>query len=230
MMKLRAKSGLAGRLRDVRSMLSRLKQWRLSPLSAILLAVLTTITAGTALFAAAAVLWPVRWDEGAAAPDWNPPTLAVVELDPPKPPSADVEALSRPIFAKNRKPSPKSAASAVDPTTISEAPTDLAVTAIVKSKKVAQAFVTSPETPEGAWRKVGDTVGAWTLHKILHAEVVFQNGDQMTKVKLYAPPPDAPGEQPQQEGFFVKPEATPDAPAAAEAPPAPDAPQSAPPN
>jgi hypothetical protein len=208
---VRARLRLVDWLRDARSMLSRLKQWRLSPLSAILLAVLITLTAGAALFATAAVLWPVRWDEGAAAPDWNPPTLAVVELDPPKPASADVEALSRPIFSKNRKPSPKSATQgAAAPTNVTDAPSDLAVTAIVRNKRIARAFVTSADTPEGAWRKVGDTVGPWTLHKILHTEVEFQNGDQLTRVKLYVSPPDAEGQQ--QDGFFVKPEA--DAPPA----------------
>lgn len=180
----------ADRLRDARAMFSRLKQWRLSPLSAIVLAVLSAITAGTALFAAVALLWPSGWDSGVVVPDWNPPSLAVVELDPPKPASADVEALSRPIFFKNRKPGPKAAA-APDNANISDAPTGLAVTAIVKDKSVAQAFVTSSETPEGSWHKVGDAVGSWTLHKILHTEVVFQSGDQLTRVKLYTPPPEA---------------------------------------
>lgn len=207
------KAALQGRsrewLRDARAMFSRLKQWRLSPLSAIVLAILSAIAAGTALFAAAALLWPSGWDSDAAVPDWNPPTLAVVELDPPKPASADVEALSRPIFFKNRKPAPKSAPQ-VDNANISDAPTGLAVTAIVKNKKVTQAFVTSSEAPEGGWHKVGDAIGSWTLHKILHAEVVFQNGDQLTRVKLYTLPPDAQGD-------------TPGAPDA-NAPPAPDAP------
>lgn len=183
-------------LRDGRATLSRFKQWRLSPLSAILLAALSAIAAGTALFAVAALLWPANWNSGAAVPDWNPPTLAVVELDPPKPPEADTEALTRPIFAKTRKPGPKKAApAAAAPTTMTDAPTDLVVTAIVKNKKIAQAFVTSSETPEGAWRKVGDTVGGWTLHKILHAEVEFQNGDQLARVKLYTPPPEPAPEE-----------------------------------
>lgn len=190
MLKARIKIDSAAWLRNARGRLSRLKQWRLSPLVGILLAALSTFTAATALFAVAAVFWPVHSGDRAAVPDWTPPTLAVVELDPPKPPEADVETLARPIFSKSRKPSPKAAAAAVDPTNISDAPTGLVVTAIVKNKKVTQAFMTSTDTPEGAWRKIGDVVDSWTVHKILPAEVVLQNGDQLTKVKLYTPPPE----------------------------------------
>lgn len=214
-MRDRVKIRISESLSKTRAMLSRLKQWRLSPLSAILLALLSAVTVGTALFAAAALLWPVSSSGGAAVPDWTPPTLAVVELDPPKPPSADVETLSRPIFSKTRKPSPK-AAVAVDAANISEAPTGVVVTAIVRNKKVTQAFMISTEAPDGAWRKEGDQVDSWTLHKILPAEVVLQSGDRLTKVKLYTPPPETP-EAPVEGGFSVGPGATPAAPP--EAPP-----------
>jgi hypothetical protein len=220
MMRERIKIRVAELPRNVRATFSRLKQWRLSPLSAIVLAVLSAITTGTALFAAVALLWPVSADDGATAPDWNPPTLAVVELDPPKPASADTEALSRPIFAKSRKPSPKAAAT-VDSANISDTPTGLVVTAIVKNKKVAQAFVTSNETPEGGWRKVGDNVGSWKLNKILHSEVVFQSGDQLTRVKLYVTPSEGQGEAASGAGASqgAPPNAPPGAPAGLRAAP-----------
>ena len=156
----------------------------------------------------------LRCGGGDRDPFLEPPfqlVLAVVELDSPKPASADTEALSRPIFSKTRKPSPKAAVAAVDSANISDTPTGLVVTAIVKNKKVAQAFVTSSETPAGAWRKVGDTVGSWTLNKILHSEVVFQSGDQLTRVKLYVTPTEGQGEA--AGGSTANPLASPGAPA-----------------
>jgi hypothetical protein len=170
-----------------RALALRLTRLQLSPLSAILLAVLVAVTATTGLFALNATLGPSASDDGAVAPDWKPPTLAIVALDPPKPASADLESLSRPIFSKSRKPSPKAA---VTPALVSEsaAPGALSVTAIVRNRKTAQAFFVSPDAPDGAWRKVGDTVGSWLITAIAPMEVVLQGGGQTTKVKLYADP------------------------------------------
>lgn len=183
-----AKASFTGWPRKTRALFARLKHLRLSPLSAIGLAVQSAMALGASLFALSAFLWPAGWDSDATAPEWTPPTLAVVELEPPKPASADVEALSRPIFAKDRKPSAKGAARAN--LEISGAPGGLSVTAIVKGGKKASAFLTSSGTPEGAWRKVGEAFDSWTVTAITATEVVLQSGDQSTKAQLYAAPPE----------------------------------------
>ncbi|RTL90708.1 MAG: hypothetical protein EKK29_00855 [Hyphomicrobiales bacterium] len=186
-----AKIRVSELLHNARSRLSGLKHMQLSPLSGIVLAALATMTSATALFALYAMLGPMGSDSEASAPDWTPPTLAAVELDPPKPASADVESLSRPIFSKNRKPTAKSAAAPTDMTAVSDAPSGLSVTAIIRHKTTAQAFLISTDTPAGAWRQVGDLVDSWTVTSINPKEVVLQSGGQFSKLKLYAEPPPA---------------------------------------
>jgi hypothetical protein len=183
---------LANALQNGRARLSGLTHLRLSPLSAIALALLSASTLGMALLAIYAIHGPLGPDSGAGVPDWTPPSLAVVELDPPKPASADVESLSRPIFSKNRKPGPKAATAPTAQTAaVPDAPPGLAVTAIVRDRKTSRAFVVSAEAPEGAWRKVGDVVDSWTVTTIAPTEVVLQSGGQLSKVKLYREAADA---------------------------------------
>ncbi|HEY8162008.1 MAG TPA: hypothetical protein VIF34_07055 [Methylocystis sp.] len=163
---------------------------QLSPLSAIVLAALAAITLGAALFAAVAMLGPAGSDVVVSAPDWTPPSLAVVELGPPKPAGADTEALSRPIFSKDRKPSPKTAKAAASiPGQDAAAPAGVTVSAIVKKKKMEQAFMVSPALPEGDWKKVGDTVDAWEISRIDGDGVVLSNGAKTAKVKLFSDDP-----------------------------------------
>ncbi|KAF2992329.1 hypothetical protein OGR47_10785 [Methylocystis sp. MJC1] len=162
---------------------------QLSPLSAIILAVLAATTLLAALFAAIAFLAPIDSDATVSAPAWTPPTLAVADLAPPKPASADQESLSRPIFSKNRKPAPKIAkASTATAAEMAAAPPGLAINAIVKNKKTTQAFVTSSESPDGLWKRVGETVDSWTISAIERDGVVLTNGAQTARVKLYADP------------------------------------------
>lgn len=168
-----------------------LKQARLSPLSAMILAFFLATTLMAGLFAISAIFGSNGLESEVAAPDWKPPTLAIGELDPPKPPSADVETLSRPIFSRSRRPSPKSANLQVDsdvsPNAI--APGGLTVSAIVENKEMHQAYVVSSDAPEGAWRKVGDTVDSWTISMIDRHEVILKSGQQTTSIKLYPDPP-----------------------------------------
>jgi hypothetical protein len=175
---------------NAKALALRLKHLQLSPLAAMLLAALSATTLATGLFALYAMLGPTGADDGPAAPEWKPPTLAIVPLDPPKPAGADVETLSRPIFSKARKPAPKSLMATAE-TNLSAAPQTLSVSAIVRNKKTKQAFFVSSDAPEGSWRKIGDTVDSWTIKAIEPKEVVLQNGEQTTKVKLYADPPPA---------------------------------------
>ncbi len=167
-----------------------LRDAQLSPLSAIVLASLAATAVGAGLFAAFAILGPVGSDVGASAPDWTPPSLAVVELGPPKQAADDVEILSRPIFSKSRKPSPKPA-KAAGPISAPDAaaPAGLSVNAIIKEKQMAQAFMVSPALPEGEWKRVGEMIDAWTVSRIERDGVVLSNGSQTTKVKIYADEP-----------------------------------------
>ncbi|BDV34769.1 hypothetical protein [Methylocystis iwaonis] len=168
---------------------SPIQKARLSPLSAIMLAVLAAATLLAALFAAFAFLGPIGSEATVSAPDWTPPTLSVAELAPPKPASADTETLSRPIFSKNRKPAPKSAkAAAPMAAEMAAAPPGLTVSAIVKNKNVTQAFVTSPESPDGFWKKIGETIDSWTVSAIESDGVVLTNGAQTARIKLYPDP------------------------------------------
>jgi len=159
---------------------------QLSPLSGMILAFLAATTLGAGLFAAYAFFGPKGMDAAVTAPDWTPPTLAVVELEPPKPPGADVQTLTRPIFSKNRRPAPKTEKAAGRPDAAAiPAATGLTVNAIVRNKKASQAYFVSPASPEGAWKKVGDTVDSWTIKSIERYEVFLVNGAQTVKVKLY---------------------------------------------
>jgi len=182
----------------------RIAPAQMSPLMALILAFLLSTTLAAGLFAAVAILWPESPDAQSAAPDWKPPTLAVVELDPPKPASADVQTLTRPIFTKNRRPAPKAAARPLNPeaTETAGAPPGLSVGAIVKSRGVARAFVISSATPDGEWKKVGETVENWTISSIAALELTLTNGDQAVKLRLYSdategPPDSGPNHPPE---------------------------------
>lgn len=167
-----------------------LKQARLSPLSAIVLAFLFATTLMAALFALSAIFGSIGLDSEVAAPDWKPPTLAIGELDPPKPASADVETLSRPIFSRSRRPSPRAKTPVeADLSPNALAPGGLTVSAIVKNSEAHQAYVVSQDAPEGAWRKVGDTVDSWTISRIDRHEVILKSGEQTASIKLYPDPP-----------------------------------------
>lgn len=185
---------LAQRLQEFfgrsRMLVAPIQKAQLSPLSAIMLAVLAAATLVATLFAAFAFLGPIGSDATVSAPDWTPPTLSVAELAPPKPASADTETLSRPIFSKSRKPAAKTAkAAAPMAAEMAAAPPGLAVSAIVKNKNVTQAFVTSSESPDGIWKKIGETVDSWTVSAIENDGVVLTNGAQTARVKLYPDPP-----------------------------------------
>ncbi|PPD46211.1 MAG: hypothetical protein CTY15_02260 [Methylocystis sp.] len=168
-------------------------QARLSPLMALILLAIAAVNILAAIFAFDAVMGPMGAKTDGAAPDWKAPTLAIVELDPPKAASADAQALTRPIFSKTRKPSPRAARPEGAATAASSAAMGVSVAAIVKKGKgAAQAFVISADAPEGAWKKVGDAVDAWAISDISADALKLRSGDGAATVKLYADPPPAP--------------------------------------
>lgn len=165
---------------------------RLSPLMAGILCALGLVSLVAAGFAIYATVGPQSETAQSAGPGWKPPTLAIVELEPPKPASADVQTLSRPIFSKNRKPSTRtgSAAPAAEPAieATGEAPNGLTLAAIVKHDGVSSAFVISAGAPEGEWKKVGEKVESWTVAAINDLELTLQNGEEAVKLRLFADP------------------------------------------
>jgi hypothetical protein len=173
-----------------------LKAARLAPLSAAILAGLAGTTLCTGLFALYAAIGPVVGDDGAAAPDWTPPTLAVVDLEPPKSPNADVETLARPIFTKSRRPTPKGPAGPARAAQEADAgqPSGLTLTAVVRRGKNAQAFITGGNNPDGDWRKVGDSIDSWTVSEISPTEVTLKSNGQSAKLKLYDDKPQEPAD------------------------------------
>ncbi len=169
-----------------------LAQARLSPLMSIILAFLLATTASAVLFAIYAMLGPEGGEMEVKAPEWTPPTQAVVKLDPPKTAADDVQSLTRPIFSKSRRPSPRSAPARAEPVAapIASNADGLTVYAIVRNGTTNQAFIISVEAPEGAWKTIGDTVDAWTISSIDAAELTLKNGDRSAKLRLYPENPE----------------------------------------
>lgn len=183
---------MARRMKILTLTLPGVKAARLSPLMAgtLVLLALTAVVAG--VFAAFAILGPRNQAAQSAVQEWKPPTLASVELPPPKSPSADVQTLSRPIFSKNRKPSVKAAAGPTAepvPAATTAAPADLTLAAIVKHGGAASAFIISGSAPEGEWKKIGDLVDSWTVASISDSDLTLKNGDQAVKLRLFPDPP-----------------------------------------
>lgn len=167
-----------------------LRYFHISPLWAICLSILCSIFLAAGLFALRAALGRIDRYDSFSTPEWKPPSLEITGLNPQKVANADVQSLSRPIFSKSRRPSPKAA----NPGSLGNGSTDIdgiSVTAIVLSKKTIEAFFVSANSPEGTWRKVGDTVDAWTITAIAPKEITLQSAGQMKILKLYA---DNPGQ------------------------------------
>lgn len=169
-----------------------LAQARLSPLMSVILAFLLATTASAVLFAIYAILGPEGGEREVKTPEWTPPTQAVVNLDPPKTAADDVQSLTRPIFSKSRRPSSRSAPARAEPDAAPAAGNadGLTVYAIVKNGNTSQAFVTSLDAPEGAWKKIGDTIDAWTISSIDAAELTLKNGDRSATLRLYPANPE----------------------------------------
>jgi hypothetical protein len=183
-------------LKDGLKISRRLSQAQLSPLMAMVLAFLATMALLSALFAIYALVGSQGGETETIVPDWNPPTLSIIDLDPPKPENADDQALSRPIFAKTRRPSPKAASrsNSSGPIGTTGGPTGVTVGAIVMTGKTSQAFILSSEAPAGEWKKIGDTVDAWIISTIARDQLILRNGGRSVRLRLYEdkspqPPP-----------------------------------------
>ncbi|MCX7899289.1 MAG: hypothetical protein N2444_04265, partial [Methylocystis sp.] len=157
---------------------------RLSPLMKAALGAAGGLVAASAGFTVYALLAPENDGAIATQSEWKAPLPAVVELGAPKSASGDVQTLSRPIFNKDRRPTKSASAAAPTTTKIAEAPTGLAVSAIVKRGGEAQTYLTTGGGG-GAWRKIGEEFEGWTVSAIEQDEVTLRNGEGSARLQLY---------------------------------------------
>jgi len=162
------------------------RELRLSPLAAMLLALLATLDLAASAFALLSLIGP---DDGASRPkmDWRPPSFVSPASGRAATASDDTQTLSRPIFWKSRRPRPiagkpdRGDGFAGIPT----APAGLLLGAIVKSGASVRAFVVSGEDPEGRWLVLGETVQGWTIAEVGQSELKLVNGAQSARLQLY---------------------------------------------
>lgn len=177
----------------VEPLAASLTRLRLSPLMAMLLFGLGVLVAGAALFAIGSIVEPAGV-EPLAKPEWQLPKLAASAPSPVPPVDADQQTLTRPIFAKSRRPSPKANASARPE--LSDVPTPpppgLALSAIAKFRDVKRAFIVTSSAPDGQWVAIGEPIDGWTVVDVHSLEVTLSSGGNNVQLKLYSdePPPE----------------------------------------
>ncbi|WP_400766856.1 hypothetical protein [Methylosinus sporium] len=170
---------LAARIRAL------MRELRLSPLAAMLLASLAAVDVAALAFALLAWIGP---DESAppAKSDWRPPSALSPASGPASLAREDAQTLSRPIFWKSRRPRPAVAKSDRDGFAgIPTAPAGLALSAIVRSGGAVRAFVVSSDEPEGRWLTPGESVQGWTIAEVGELELKLVNGAQSARLQLY---------------------------------------------
>lgn len=163
---------------------------RFSPLMLIVVAALAGLVAIAAAFAAYAILAPDPGPPASASIDWKAPRPSTEDLGEPRLASSDTQILSRPIFNKDRRPVTKSATAAVTAPTgpVSDTPTGLKVSAIVKHNRESRAFV-SGANGQGAWKTVGEKVDEWTISEIAQEQLIVTNGVTTARLELYSDKP-----------------------------------------
>jgi hypothetical protein len=123
--------------------------------------------------------------------DWRPPTLAKYEAMQPKPASADVETLNRPIFSKSRKP--YAAKEKKNPDNLAAMapvapPPGLSLAGVTKYRNKPMAFMVSSSTPKGKWLAVGDQIDGWSVTQVQNMEITLASGERIIRLSLYPEP------------------------------------------
>ncbi len=162
---------------------------RLSPLMLAALSLLSVTTTLSALFFLRALIGS---DESApsATPDWRPPSASFLNSPASAPPSTDVQTVTRPVFAKSRRPVPKVVA-APAPENRTGPPPALTVQAIVLSNGASRAYLVSQGGANGEWYLVGQLIDGWTISEMRASEVTLKSGERTAILSLYpeTPPP-----------------------------------------
>ncbi len=159
------------------------KAERLSPLMLALLALLANTTMLSALFLLRVL---IGWGDPEPAPiaDWRPPAVSLKQPPTSAAFAADTQTLTRPVFAKSRRPSAQPVASAVAASGSGPQPA-LGVEAIVFSKDGPRAFLASQGGGGGDWYVVGQLADGWTVSEIRPSELVLKSGERSAILSLY---------------------------------------------
>lgn len=168
------------------------KAKRLSPLMLATLSLLSVTTTLSALFFLRAL---IGWDLVApsAIADWRPPSASFLNPSESKAPPTDTETLSRPVFAKSRRPIPKVAATPAQETPSAGPPPAVTVQALVLSNGEWRAYLVSRGDNKGDWYLPGQLVDGWTISEIHASDLTLKSGERTEILSLYPETP-APAE------------------------------------
>lgn len=162
-------------------------QLRLSPLMAAILGSLLISTLTAALYAYRSFVSPLVTDP-ASRLEWRVPTAVNVSTAISASNKVDTQTLTRPIFSKSRRPSPRNdqQASSKAPATLPPPPLPpgLSLKAIVILGKNKNAFVVCNSLPDGKWMKEGETIQGWTITTMHDLNVILKNGDHSARLAL----------------------------------------------
>ena len=163
------------------------KAKRLSPLMLAALCSLSVTTTLSAFFLLCALM---GWGdpESLATAEWRPPSAALTASLPASFSATDTQTLTRPIFAKSRRPAAKSAET-VTPKNSAGSPPPLTLQAIVLSNGASRAYLAAPGNANGDWYGVGQLVEGWTISEIRASELTVKSDEQTATLSLYPATP-----------------------------------------
>ena len=163
------------------------------------LSALAVCIAGAGAFALSALCSP---SIDAAAPAtalsaWRAPRMAATGKASAKPAVYGDETLTRPVFAKSRRPF-KGDKPGKQETAAAQAPAGMALRAVVGFGGKRRAFIVTSALAEGQWLGVGEALEGWTIAEMDRAFVTMKNGERSARLEIdYGAPqvqssPDAP--------------------------------------
>ena len=157
----------------------------ISPLEAGGLGFLALMTLMAAMFFVYALFTPY----GTPTPiawEWRAPIVEPAEPIGQRSAPADMHTLSRPLFAKTRRPKPVKAVEIAVLETPKRAPevTGLSVSGIIHFSQNSAAYILN-QNAGGEWYHVGETVAGWKVQSIRRLDLTLKNGEQTAILELY---------------------------------------------
>jgi hypothetical protein len=153
---------------------------RFSPLMLMTLAALAAIDLVGALALHRALFPAERGEEGVRA-EGRKLRLTQIEGEAVKPARVYSQTLSRPIFAKTRKPFVTNAAIAAP----AAPPQDFRLAALASFGSHRRAFIISGSSPRGVWKSVGERIDGWAITQMEPAAIIMEDGAASVTLKLY---------------------------------------------
>jgi len=147
----------------------------------ILLAISATVLLGLAGFYAVTECLRTTPAAPAIQRNWITPEITTPDIRSESASGSYDNALSRPIFSRERRLTPRVAASGNVP----RSHLTPSIFAIVISRKVRKVFMSFDEKSEASWVRVGDKVGEWTLAAIEKNKIEFTVGADREAFALY---------------------------------------------